>query len=92
LTRGEKLTLAQSICTPLLHKIRDDLQSSFGEGDEDGDAHAETVNRLNPMYSSGVSSPDRHVRTRLYFTSESHIHSLLTILTEAGLVEVGVVE
>ena len=28
-------------------------------------------------------------RTRLYFTSESHIHSLLTVLTHGGLVEGG---
>uniref|UniRef100_A0A8C7NJP8 Inositol hexakisphosphate and diphosphoinositol-pentakisphosphate kinase n=1 Tax=Oncorhynchus mykiss TaxID=8022 RepID=A0A8C7NJP8_ONCMY len=27
-----------------------------------------------------VMSPERHVRTRLYFTSESHVHSLLSIL------------
>jgi len=33
----------------------------------------------------GVSSPGRHVRTRLYFTSESHIHSLLTVLRFGGL-------
>ena len=46
--------------------------------------------RLNPRYSSGVSSPGRHVRTRLYFTSESHIHSLLTVLTHGGLVDVGI--
>ena len=46
------------------------------------------VNRLDPRYSSGVLSPGRHVRTRLYFTSESHIHSLLTILSEGGLVDV----
>lgn len=26
--------------------------------------------------------------SRLYFTSESHIHSLLTILSEGGLVDV----
>ena len=31
-----------------------------------------------------------HFRTRLYFTSESHIHSLLTVLTHGGLVEGGV--
>ena len=36
-----------------------------------------------------MSSPGRHVRTRLYFTSESHIHSLLTILTQGGLVGAG---
>ena len=45
------------------------------------------ISILDPRYSSGVSSPGRHVRTRLYFTSESHIHSLLTILGEGGLVE-----
>ena len=53
------------------------------EEEEDG-----TVNRLNPRYSSGVSSPGRHVRTRLYFTSESHVHSLLTVIAEGGLVDV----
>lgn len=39
-------------------------------------------------YSHGVSSPERHVRTRLYFTSESHIHSLLTVLRYGGLLDV----
>ena len=39
-------------------------------------------------YSEGVSSPERHVKTRLYFTSESHIHSLLTILRYGGLCNV----
>ncbi len=37
-------------------------------------------------YTSGILSPGRHVRTRLYFTSESHIHSLLTVLSLGGLV------
>ena len=27
-----------------------------------------------------INSPLRHVRTRIYFTSESHIHSLVNIL------------
>lgn len=43
-------------------------------------------------YSHGVSSPGRHVRTRLYFTSESHIHSLLTVLRHGGLVDVSNLE
>ncbi|XP_078606082.1 inositol hexakisphosphate and diphosphoinositol-pentakisphosphate kinase 2-like isoform X7 [Branchiostoma floridae x Branchiostoma japonicum] len=72
----EKLEIAQAICTPLLKKIRADLQRT----QED-----DTVNRLNPKYSRGILSPDRHVRTRLYFTSESHIHSLLSILRFGGL-------
>ena len=85
MTRAEKLTIAQGICAPLLRKIRADLQRNAGlEEDDDED---QTV-RLDPRYSSGVLSPGRHVRTRLYFTSESHIHSLLTILSEGGLVDV----
>ena len=85
MTRTEKLTIAQGICAPLLRKIRADLQRNIEAESEEDDG---SVNRLNPRYSSGVSSPGRHVRTRLYFTSESHIHSLLTILSEGGLVDV----
>ncbi|XP_055618187.1 inositol hexakisphosphate and diphosphoinositol-pentakisphosphate kinase isoform X4 [Toxorhynchites rutilus septentrionalis] len=82
LTVHEKLTIGQGICTPLLKKIRADLQRNIEEvGDE-------SVNRLNPRYSHGVSSPGRHVRTRLYFTSESHVHSLLTVLRYGGLLNV----
>ncbi|CAF1645185.1 unnamed protein product, partial [Didymodactylos carnosus] len=29
----------------------------------------------------------RHVRTRLYFTSESHVHALLTIIRYGGLID-----
>ncbi|XP_028165282.1 inositol hexakisphosphate and diphosphoinositol-pentakisphosphate kinase isoform X4 [Ostrinia furnacalis] len=88
LTMQEKLTIGQGICTPLLKKIRADLQRNIEESGE------ETVNRLNPScprcgrYSHGVSSPGRHVRTRLYFTSESHVHSLLTVLRFGGLLDV----
>nr|XP_046478821.1 inositol hexakisphosphate and diphosphoinositol-pentakisphosphate kinase 2 isoform X18 [Neodiprion pinetum] len=88
LTVQEKLTIGQGICTPLLKKIRADLQRNIEETGE------ETVNRLNPRrilhfrYSHGVSSPGRHVRTRLYFTSESHVHSLLTVLRYGGLLDV----
>lgn len=39
-------------------------------------------------YSRGVMSPGRHVRTRLYFTSESHVHSLLSIFRYGGLLDV----
>ena len=33
---------------------------------------------------AGVNSPHRHVRTRLYFTSESHMHSLMNVLRYGG--------
>ncbi|CAD7090313.1 unnamed protein product [Hermetia illucens] len=82
LTVQEKLTIGQGICTPLLKKIKADLQRNIEE------AGNESVNRLNPRYSHGVSSPGRHVRTRLYFTSESHVHSLLTVLRFGGLLNV----
>lgn len=85
LTKNEKLGIALGICSPLIKKIRSDLLRNYGDDDCDPDAHYETVNRLNPQYSLGVSSPGRHVRTRLYFTSESHIHSLLTVLRFGGL-------
>ena len=82
MTKNEKITIAQNICAPLLRKIKDDLQQN-AYLDE-----VEVVHRLDSRYITEVTSPDRHVRTRLYFTSESHIHSLLTILSEGGLIDV----
>jgi inositol hexakisphosphate/diphosphoinositol-pentakisphosphate kinase len=78
ITNDEKLNISHGYCVPLLRKILADLQANIDNPDEN-------VNRLNPNYNTGVLSPGRHVRTRLYFTSESHIHSLLTILRCGGL-------
>lgn len=38
------------------------------------------MHRLCPEYASDVTSPLRHVRTRIYYTSESHMHSLVNVL------------
>ena len=38
--------------------------------------------------SSGIASPMRHVRTRLYFTSHSHISSMFNLLQHGGLCKV----
>ncbi|XP_073730059.1 inositol hexakisphosphate and diphosphoinositol-pentakisphosphate kinase 2 isoform X7 [Misgurnus anguillicaudatus] len=76
IAQAEKLDIAKGYCTPLIRKIRSDLQRT-----QDDD----TVNKLHPVYSRGVMSPERHVRTRLYFTSESHVHSLLSILRYGAL-------
>ncbi|KXZ56516.1 hypothetical protein GPECTOR_1g463 [Gonium pectorale] len=53
------------------------------EGAAGGDmeqAETETIHRLCPTYASDINSPLRHVRTRIYFTSESHMHSLVNVL------------
>ncbi|XP_053888145.1 inositol hexakisphosphate and diphosphoinositol-pentakisphosphate kinase 2 isoform X3 [Malaclemys terrapin pileata] len=76
ISKVEKLEIAKGYCTPLVRKIRSDLQRT-----QDDD----TVNKLHPLYSRGVMSPERHVRTRLYFTSESHVHSLLSTLRYGAL-------
>uniref|UniRef100_A0A8B9K1F9 Inositol hexakisphosphate and diphosphoinositol-pentakisphosphate kinase n=1 Tax=Astyanax mexicanus TaxID=7994 RepID=A0A8B9K1F9_ASTMX len=69
----EKLDIASAYCLPLMKKIQLDLQRTHED---------EAVNKLHPLYSRGVMSPGRHVRTRLYFTSESHVHSLLSIFLQ----------
>ena len=73
MTRAEKLTIAQGICAPLLRKIRADLQRN-ADLEQDEDVEDQTVNRLDPRYSSGVLSPGRHVRTRLI----SHLRVIFT--------------
>ncbi|GMH30492.1 hypothetical protein Nepgr_032335 [Nepenthes gracilis] len=54
--------------------------------DQEEDDDKETEYRLDPKYAN-VKSPERHVRTRLYFTSESHIHSLMNVLRYCNLDE-----
>ncbi|ONI19333.1 hypothetical protein PRUPE_3G272600 [Prunus persica] len=54
--------------------------------DQDDDDDKETQYRLDPKYAN-VRTPERHVRTRLYFTSESHIHSLMNVLRYCNLDE-----
>ncbi|XP_035252611.1 inositol hexakisphosphate and diphosphoinositol-pentakisphosphate kinase 2-like isoform X2 [Anguilla anguilla] len=76
INKEEKLEIAYAYCLPLVKKIQLDLQRTHED---------ESVNKLHPVYSRGVMSPGRHVRTRLYFTSESHVHSLLSIFRYGGL-------
>ncbi|XP_036073154.1 inositol hexakisphosphate and diphosphoinositol-pentakisphosphate kinase 2 isoform X5 [Oryzias melastigma] len=83
INKVEKLDIAYAYCLPLVRKIQLDLQRTHGD---------EAVNKLHPLYSRGVMSPGRHVRTRLYFTSESHVHSLLSIFRYGGLLDVSKAE
>eukprot|EP00795_Rhopilema_esculentum_P001302 gene1302-15691_t len=70
ITKKEKLDISKQVCNRLLKKIRADLKHTV-------DNENETVHRLDPRYSKDVVTPHRHVRTRLYFTSESHVHCML---------------
>uniref|UniRef100_A0A803LSV1 Inositol hexakisphosphate and diphosphoinositol-pentakisphosphate kinase n=1 Tax=Chenopodium quinoa TaxID=63459 RepID=A0A803LSV1_CHEQI len=54
--------------------------------DHEDDDEKETEYRLDPKYAN-VRTPERHVKTRLYFTSESHIHSLMNVLRYCNLDE-----
>ncbi|XP_077424173.1 inositol hexakisphosphate and diphosphoinositol-pentakisphosphate kinase 1 isoform X2 [Vanacampus margaritifer] len=78
ISKAEKLDIAQAYCVPLMKKIQLDLQRTHED---------EAVNKLHPLYSRGVMSPGRHVRTRLYFTSESHVHSLLSVFRYGRLLD-----
>ncbi|CAF0985676.1 unnamed protein product, partial [Didymodactylos carnosus] len=98
ITIEEKLNIARGIVTPLLRKIRTDLQRNLtGYWEEE-----EHIFQLDRRYlnqddndmnthsnSKGIQTPGRHVRTRLYFTSESHVHSLLNMIRYGGLIDVG---
>ncbi|XP_021983355.1 inositol hexakisphosphate and diphosphoinositol-pentakisphosphate kinase VIP2 isoform X3 [Helianthus annuus] len=52
--------------------------------DPEDDEDKEIKYRLDPKYAN-VRTPERHVRTRLYFTSESHIHSVMNVLRYCNL-------
>ncbi|CAI8594360.1 unnamed protein product [Vicia faba] len=67
-------------------EIRKSSTMSETSMDQDDDDDKETKYRLDPKYAN-VKTPDRHVRTRLYFTSESHIHSLMNVLRYCNLDE-----
>ena len=67
----------------MLHKIHDDMLAGMATESHE----RERVHRIDTSALSGtesINTPQRHVRTRLYFTSESHIFSLFNVLRWGG--------
>ena len=79
-TLAEKRSVGIKVCSPLLEKIRDDLQIARTDNKTD------MRYLINMDYSADlpITTMGRRIRTRLYFTSESHLHTLINVLRFAG--------
>ena len=72
----DKVRVGVIIGGEMVTKLNRDLIA----GMDTGDHHLEARHQLDHSIATDVNSTRRHVRTRLYFTSESHMHSLFNIL------------
>ena len=76
----DKRVIGSKLCGALLEKIKYDMMVVHSNFEDDmhyslDHSHAEDLQ---------IKTLDRTVRTRLYFTSESHLHSLLNVLRYPG--------
>ncbi|XP_047133607.1 inositol hexakisphosphate and diphosphoinositol-pentakisphosphate kinase 2 isoform X1 [Hydra vulgaris] len=78
ITSSEKAAISKQMCQCFFRKIQADLHYNVHQLED-------TVHRLDPSDSHNVLTPHRHVRTRLYITSESHVHSIVSALRFGNL-------
>lgn len=81
--QSEKRNIGAKMCSALLEKIDLDLRIALNSGEDSNNA---VLYQLDESHAPDlqINSLGRSVRTRLYFTSESHMHTLLNVLRYAG--------
>lgn len=88
MTKEEKLQIAACVSMPMRAKLVHDLRCAAMKPSANADFGHESSHRFNPKGSgfldSAVKSPNRNVRSRLYFTSESHVHAMINCLRYGG--------
>ncbi|CAM9409508.1 unnamed protein product, partial [Laminaria digitata] len=72
----QKLMIGSKMCHALLDKIKYDLLIARADNEVDMRYQLD----LSHVQDLPINSLGRRVRTRLYFTSESHLHTLLNVL------------
>lgn len=93
LTRTQRLDIGSTICRNLVEKISLDIRGSVtsympkNQKEESSESDDDQVNiRLNPDYLDQEHFVDEEdfiensIKTRLYFTSESHLHSVVNAM------------
>jgi hypothetical protein len=79
-TIAEKRSIGTKMCGALLEKIKHDLIIARTDNQTD------MRYMINMEYGNDmpITTMGRRIRTRLYFTSESHLHTLLNVLRFGG--------
>ena len=80
ITRDEKINIGLKIIKPLLNKIWSDLiDIDSGSYTKEQDKNWSGLDATK-MNENEIKTPERHVKSRFYFTCASHMYALLNII------------